>query len=166
MNRSGDYRKDHPSPHITPQHKFWYGYECEGDTSGVCTAILADQLTDDEVLEFTKMITDNLCSQLFITESFDAWDWYCKVLHPVVKHLGVVVGVLPSTLPAMAMMRLARVELRHFRFILRIWGVDSFLQQLEPSDQVSLGAPYNMITWTIEQGTRSIPKQYELDKSP
>lgn len=166
MNRSGDYRKDHPSSAITPQHKFWYGYECEGEGSGVCTAVLADQLADDELTLFSQMLKDQSCGQVFFTESFDAWDWYRRVLYPAIKHLPMVAGVLPGTLPAMAVNRLAHTEMRQIRFILRVWGLDRHLQHLEPSDEISIGAPYNMVTWPLEKGVRSIPKQYEQDKAP
>ena len=155
-----DWRDDHPAGVISTRSKLWFGDEVEGRYLGAFTAFIAAPLTDEE---FERVLHPPArLQQVFFTETFDSYDWIESRL-PALYDARVLITVarMPTQVDAFLDWRErtgARVEL-----IARFFSAPWIHRMTRLHDQVSIGVPYHMRTYTVPQGTLTVPTQYQKD---
>lgn len=99
---------------------------------------------------------------LFLTEDFDAWDWLEDFA--CLFHGTMAIGVHHYDID-----RLSRVNQlscrRRLRVLLRYFSdAPNTLGMLYAHDEVSVGEPFNLMTFPVPAGVRTFPDQYKDDR--
>lgn len=95
---------------------------------------------------------------IFLHEEFDSWDWLREALHR--KRVPVTAAV---DLTARHKTAFLRREWPEIRLMLRVW-MDCPFEELAPSDEISIGTPFNLLTFKVGDGVRTVPSDYEGDR--
>ena len=150
-----DFRASHPSRGIHDA-RLWFGVEVEGTRCGMNTAFIADELQGTEVVR----LRSSRVEQWFFTETFRSWSWYLTHLDAPRPAL-VTAGVMAQD--AAEFLKFRDSMLKHVRVIVRVfdapWSV-----LLKSTDQVSVGIPYDMVTFGSQAGMLTKPYHYEKDR--
>lgn len=152
---TADFRAIHPSGEILSA-RLWFGVEVEGSRSGLGTAFIAGELSALEVARLRSVPVQ----QWFFTEAFDAWTWYLTTLDSFRPGL-VTAGIMAED--AEEFLKLRDRILKHVRVIVRVFDAP-WADGLRATDQVSVGVPYNMLTFEAQAGVSTKPFQYEKDR--
>ena len=147
----------HPAQ-LTERRAYWFGPEIEGvlASSRTHTLFLAGAVTP-EVMH--RALVDEAVAHIFLTEEFNDWSWLEAVLllllpRPItVARVGSVEAIeLVLRLPFAAHLTImARAQPAPWALLLRV------------QDQVSVGVDYDLLTFAVEDGVRSVPSDYESD---
>lgn len=152
-----------PHPRTMPEGtKLWFGPEIEGALAqhSPMTAFITGELEAHLVVGIT---TSTAVRQIFLTEKFEAWAWYQDVLLPLARMKGwrVTVGryveQLSSFFALPANVRETMV------LMVRIFNAP-WLSKLRPCDEISLGEPFNLVSFRVGDGVATVPSQYDKDQ--
>lgn len=149
-----------PPRHLPPNARVWYGREVEGrlKSTRLETAFVTERMTFDEMAEFAKVAP----AHLFITEEFTDWEWFARSLLPV--HDGpITIGVEATDCERLREIKIATWSHR-VRVMLRFWG-PATLDLLGRDDEVSVGKPFDLLTFRAGDGVRTVPGEYGDDWS-
>lgn len=137
-------------------HPYWFGPEVEGYLRLLrpYTVVLRSPCVAD-----IGPILDRSPRHAFLTETFSDWDWlahFCKQF----------TGPITAGVDATDRDRLVAIKrlpyTSRISVMLRYWGPPTFLL-LDPKDQVSVGAPFQLATFRMLDGHISRPEDYEQD---
>lgn len=156
-----DLRELHPSTKIGKDSSYWCGIEVEGREKGKPTVFIAEKVEDIEEL-IIQLVA--YAEQIFFTETFSDWVWYAEKVFPRIAYraLPVFISVLPQNVEGVLYQRRTWSAYKHASLLVRVFGA-SWLNRLEPHDQISVGVPYDLVTFTIDQGVVTKPHEYEED---
>jgi hypothetical protein len=138
----------------------FFGIEVEGKYRGLRTAFVRRGLA---AADFQKLL-DGLCDcdQVFLTESFFAWEWLEKELLPSLhQKLMVTIARHACDVPDF----FSRKVSERIRLMVRYLDVPWY-RRLRMDDEVTLGVPYNLVTFAVDQGVITIAHDYEKDRAP
>lgn len=138
----------------------WFGPEVEGRyaRTRMPTAFVGAELSDDERRELLLSGVE----QVYFTESFDAWDWYETYLQHALRKLAVAVTV--ARFPPQVEAFLARAWAREVKLVVHVLDAP-WVHKLRAGDEVSLGVPYHVWSFGLEDGIETRPGDYEEDAS-
>lgn len=152
--------------------RIWYGPEVEGKRHLLTwTAFISAPLQPEELGKLAREILDECkVRHVFLTELFDDWKWFSMCLLPLCdfggRRIPITVGRWASDggrsiegFFEQTFFPPARAELMvraHERF--------RWLDLLRPTDQISVGRPYDLVAWTVGEGYRTSPEDYLKDK--
>lgn len=164
MNESYDHRATHPAA-IDARAPLWFGTEVEGRYTGHPAAFVAAELSLDDLTSlvafFHNAKTLLLKPVVFFTETFTAWEWAAKAVLP---HASIVcAGCYAGELPQMLELR-KRFPFHRIELLVRLFNLPQLLE-LRPSDQVCVGVPYDLRTFLVSDGYRTVPDNYRDDKA-
>lgn len=142
----------------------WYGREVEGSLacSTTPTAFIDKALTADQMRDLDAKLVWREVSHVFLTEGFSDWDWFADRLLPACDASNVVITVATMSGPRVEWL-LGLDFSAKIRLMVRASFDAPWVSKLRPGDQVSVGVPYDMLTWEVEDGVRSKPADYEGD---
>lgn len=99
---------------------------------------------------------------VFLTEDFKAWGWLGELCRK--WHGPITIGCWARDTERLELIN--RLPYRHrVRVMLRFFveQLDA-LDGLQPTDEVSVGAPYDLLTFVAGHGVRTRPQDYEDDR--
>lgn len=162
-----DFRDTHPG--LTTKTNLWFGKECEGYTRGVLSAFLAGPPSEQEWGE----ICASGVEQVFLTETFHDWAWVSTVLmpwaelykSPTARHMNrkVIAGVMAADAGELITRRNSDPRLHRMLVIVRFFDAP-WIHDLRAGDQVSVGEPYKLTTFSLVDGVATLPYQYMKDR--
>lgn len=130
---------------------FWFGPEVEGYLQNVPTAFVTRALVAEE---WDRVLASD-ARQLFLTEDFHDWRWLKKVWKQISSRMVVTKACYPNEVRRLRKML---VGVRLFVRVHAPWALD-----LNDSDQISLGMPYDLVSLKRGDGYRTMPVDYESD---
>jgi hypothetical protein len=141
------------------QSPAFLGDEVEGKVClGLRTAIIRRELS----LAEWQAVVEQEPEHLFLTEQFEAWEWAAEEIVPWArsKDIQVTAGRTAEQVDAFFLLPVAE----KVRLMVRVWGC-KWHAQLRPTDEISIGEPYHMITVPVSQGQVTVPADYANDKA-
>jgi hypothetical protein len=159
---------EHPAG-LDQQRRLWFGPEVEGAyaQARTPTAFVSARLCKREV----EQILERKVEQVFLTETFAGhgvswiddydWEWFEKDFWPRLRHdqMMVTVGRYPSQVPAFNKVRGKFAGIR-----LMVHVLDApWVHTLKAGDEISLGVPYHLWTYRLEDGVETKPEHYRDD---
>lgn len=169
MNRTGgkirmDLRELHPSTQIGKDSNYWCGVEVEGYARGMKTVFLADKIEKEDEFETFISHVVSYADQVFITETFSAWIWYSEKVFPRIAYLArpLFISVLPQNVDGVEYQRATFPAFRNAHLIVRIFGAQ-WMKKMRTQDQISIGVPYDLVTYEVVRGVATLPQDYEED---
>lgn len=133
------------------------GPEVEGEVARGLPTLIVRSAVDRERWE--SAVAEGKPSQVFLTETFNEWEWCEQVVIPWAKANRAMVTVGREARDVEAFFRL-RVS-RQCRLMVRVWGCP-WHRCLRPNDEVSIGEPYDMLTIRAV-GATTCPSDYLQD---
>lgn len=138
----------------------WLGREVEGQLAAkaLLTVFVARQLLDEQV----DRIREYEIEHIFFVEGFAAkdwfaaWDWARDVLLPRFPKADVTVALRPHELDF-------RSSIAEMRVVVRALENADWIDMLLPGDEVSIGQQYDLATWKMSDGVRTVPSDYQGD---
>lgn len=159
-----DLRELHPSTTIGKDSRFWYGVEAEGSNRGKQSIYIAEKVEDEE--EFERLISAIVAyaDQIFLVEAFSHWIWYAEHVFPRIAYraLPLYISVMPNRVDSVCRYRESFPAYKHAHLIVRVYGAQ-WLRDLKGTDQVSVGVPYDLVSFSVDQGTKTSPRDYSGD---
>lgn len=131
------------------------------------TAFISAALDYGESSDLSRRIACCEVQHIFLTELFGDWDWFSGFLLVIIDGLPVTVarwGVGGGLSIEEVFARpevAARVSL-----MVRADDRARWVALLRPGDQVSVGLPYDLLTFSVRDGVRTTPDQYKDDVLP
>lgn len=132
----------------------WLGREVEGQlaATALLTLFVARRLADWQV----RRIYEHSIEHIFFVEGFDAWEWAREVLLPRFRKVALTAALRPHELHM-------RASLPEMRVVVRALENADWLDTLLPGDEVSIGQQYDLVTWKVSDGVRTVPSDYQDD---
>lgn len=148
----------------------WFGPEVEGHLrhTAVHTAFISRALNVPDTLKVARMVRSEEVGHIFLTEIFDGtdnWGWFEQHILPLQAHLRGLITIARFGSPGRGVEEVlekpwsAKVSL-----MVRAGSLAPWMAKLRPHDQVSVGVPYQLTTWRVQDGVATVPADYEADK--
>jgi len=156
----------HPAgDHIgVTKRALWYGLEVEGPQClGRPTAFLDAWPGPDDLRDILGRIDWAEVTHIFLTENFEAFDQFEEAL--LSACVGGQVAITIGTFPHRVERLLNLYWIRSARLMVRANMEARWIRMLRKDDQVSVGLPYDLVTWSVDSGVRSVPEDYAGDKA-
>jgi hypothetical protein len=157
--------KEHPAGNVigVGRAAIWYGIEVEGNLAAqdIKTAFIDSQLSTDQLVQLFTKISAGYLEHIFLTENFDAWDQFESKVLPAIKgkHVHITIGTFPKRVD-----RLLKLSFINDCSIMVRAAMDAtWLKKFRKQDQVSVGIPYDLATWCVDDAVRSYPADYLKD---
>lgn len=160
MTHNVDWRSQHPSAVVRDLRRLWYGVEAEGPWRGKASAIIAAPPSADEYKELLKGLHSGDVEVVFFTETFEDRLWLERCVPDLCQHALLVWGRCVDQLGAY--FACSDPVREHVRVMVRLFDAP-WIERLSPQDMISVGEPYNMITFTVADAVRSVPEDYQSD---
>lgn len=152
----------------------WFGTEVEGyhARAGLFTAFLdapVDEVTTQKLITLCERDT---VQQVFLTERFFAWGWFAALLDRLPRRVFFTAAraVLEEPVEATRSLTAQVEEFFELEFVQRVALVvrastdAKWLHRLRLMDQVSVGVPYDLRTFGMQEGVHTYPSDYAKDK--
>jgi len=138
----------------------WFGPEIEGAlaTARPHTVFLTAAV---DAVQLERALVEEAVEHVFLTEAFNDWVWLEAVL-PQLLPRPITVARLGDTRAVRTVLALPYSD--HLQLIVRAMPTPWALL-LRPTDQVSVGVSYNLLTFPVSAAVRSVPKDYESDRA-
>lgn len=168
-----DWRKDHPSHHIStaPDSNLWFGVEVEGVVHrGAYTAFIAAPLPEKSADVVLRLVRRTVVTQVFFTETLVDYEWltqFVKQLEGISREikeqrnatLALTVGRVPEQVQAFLEWRKDHPTVG---MIARLFDCP-WITDLRGCDCITVGVPYTMRSFVPTDGPLTVPEQYEND---
>lgn len=101
-------------------------------------------------------------AHIFLCEDFNDWVWFSKLMRKFTGPVSVGCSATPN--PERFRQINASPYRSRMRVLLRYWGPSAPLDLLLPTDEITVGAPYDLMTLPACTGVRTRPSDYEVDE--
>lgn len=142
----------------------FYGNEIEGALIGTPSAFVRRGLTDEETVALVRRIQSDDIEQVFLTEAFFDWEWLTVILFRwAAEHrpkLKVTIGRHARDMDEFMLLPFRDKLKVIVRFLDCPW-----MAELGASDEVSVGVPYDLMTFRVCEGVQTVPNDYKNDRT-
>ena len=144
---------------------YWFGLEVEGYLArrAPMTMFLACDLSAEELTHATARCQELRVQHLFLTEDFEAWDWFGEHMLPHLSPFMPISVARRSGSGSHAVEKvLAMPYADRLALIVHVMPTP-WIHKLRKQDQVILGVPYHLRTFCVADGVLTVPDQYKGD---
>jgi len=141
----------------------WYGVEVEGKHAlGAPTAFIDRWPMESDLIDLLGRLRWREVTHVFLTENFVDFASFAEEILPccLSERAKVTIATMPDRV--LGLLNLSWVAAASL--MVRATMDAGWVRRLRAGDQVTVGVPYDLVTWTVEDGVITVPADYLGDK--